>query len=710
MEPSPRVRPPSGFSLAGLQEYASPIFDRWTALSESSRNRLVWLVALLIAVLHAGMAITAADRKSPVYDEPAHLTAGYSYWIKNDFRLDPENGNLPARWAALPLLMSGPGFVPLSDRGWCRGEQGRTGHQFFYEVGNNPDFMLRQARMMMSIFGLGLCLLIFRCAREFFGLTGGLLAEIIAAFDPTLLANSALVASDVAAAFFFTAAVWTTWKLLNRITPWSLALAALSLSGLFLTKFSAPIVLPVLGLVALVRILSRNSIQLEFRDYRRVLETTLNKTSAVGATGAVFAAFVVLAIWCSYSFRYAAWTDHETQSNHSGSSWHWDKVLEDDRVLERAVGFACANKLLPEAYLYGFAYVRRTSENRPSFLDNHWSIVGFRSFFPKTFLYKTPVPFLCFLALGLAAGVVRWNKHRGRATRELVETIRRDIALLSPFLIFLAVYGGFALTSHLDIGHRHILPIYPALFIVSGAAAFLILHGRRLIGIGAIAILLSWQIGESVIIRPNYLAYFNQIAGGPASGYKHLVDSSLDWGQDLPAVKAWLDQQPSIKDRPLYLSYFGTADPRWYEIKARLVPDDRFTLHNTPAPLGQGIYLISATNLQSVYGPEMGPWCLPYEANYQIALGQMGRYYQTDLNLSAPAHLVANDENISRIKNLRTLEKLRFARLCAYLRQREPIAQIGHSILVFDLSSKEVELALHGPPAECRRDIAVIGL
>jgi hypothetical protein len=95
-------------------------------------SRRAWLIAILIAVLHAAMAVTAVNTKSPMFDEPQHLTAGYSYWVTNDFRLDPENGNLPARWAALPLLLGKTRFVPINDRAWHRAEEGHTGHQFFY--------------------------------------------------------------------------------------------------------------------------------------------------------------------------------------------------------------------------------------------------------------------------------------------------------------------------------------------------------------------------------------------------------------------------------------------------------------------------------------------------------------------------------------------------------------------------------------------------
>ena len=143
----------------------------------------------------------------------------------------------------------------------------------------------------------------------------------------------------------------------------------------------------------------------------------------------------------------------------------------------------------------------------------------------------------------------------------------------TPLLALLCVYWAFALTTHLNIGHRHLLPIYPALCILAGGAAFWIqplferrrkaeprtgrerrkqrAHGAALTVTCRVVRECCWRWRpwrcwrgtrcESVAIRPNYLAYFNQLAGGPSQGYKHLADSSLDWGQDLPALKQWLD-------------------------------------------------------------------------------------------------------------------------------------------------------------------------
>src|SRR5437016_6627978 len=89
-------------------------------------SQRVRLIAILIALLHAAMAVTAVNTKSPTFDEPQHLTAGYSYWVTNDFRLDPESGNLPARWAALPLLLGTTKFVPICDRACHRADDVHT--------------------------------------------------------------------------------------------------------------------------------------------------------------------------------------------------------------------------------------------------------------------------------------------------------------------------------------------------------------------------------------------------------------------------------------------------------------------------------------------------------------------------------------------------------------------------------------------------------
>ena len=281
---------------------------------------------------------------------------------------------------------------------------------------------------------------------------------------------------------------------------------------------------------------------------------------------------------------------------------------------------------------------------------------------------------------------------------------------------------GFALTTHLNIGHRHLLPIYPALCILAGGAAYwfqpLLERGaakdaqsgreRRkqrskarssanaspaLVAAGvATAVLLAWHAGESLTIRPNYLAYFNELVGGPAQGYKHLADSSLDWGQDLPALKQWLDReglQPSGATN-VYLSYFGTARPEYYGIQATMLPGfiDRRP-PQPPAPLGAGVYCISATVLDVIgtmfYKPE-------YESNYQAGLQNLTVFERASESDRAALVQQMGAEYWQQL--FVQVDQMRMGRLAAALRQRQPDAMIGYSILIYRLSDAEVRQAV----------------
>ena len=113
-----------------------------TKQNEAVRTRVVPVIVVLLAILHVVLAVTATIDKSPTFDEPVHLTAGYSYWLRNDFRFDPENGNLPARWAALPLIATRPNFPAPNSFPWNRVFVGKSSQLFFYWLGNDPDDML----------------------------------------------------------------------------------------------------------------------------------------------------------------------------------------------------------------------------------------------------------------------------------------------------------------------------------------------------------------------------------------------------------------------------------------------------------------------------------------------------------------------------------------------------------------------------------------
>jgi hypothetical protein len=226
------------------------------------------------------------------------------------------------------------------------------------------------------------------------------------------------------------------------------------------------------------------------------------------------------------------------------------------------------------------------------------------------------------------------------------------------------------------------------LFIAAGTLGAW-MTSRRWVYVATVMALLGWHVTESARVAPHYLAYFNQLAGGPENGWRHLVDSSLDWGQDLPGLKTWLTRHGG--NEPVYLSYFGCGEPDYYGIKAVRLPFlDLFKISNPWYEPKAGLYCISATLLQQVYSPFRGEWRLDWEKEYQE-----GRQKEPLFEEYWRNPLVRDD--LQRIKMANAFEEawnrydqLRFARLCLYLRARGPDANIGYSILVFRLNAAEV--------------------
>jgi len=345
----------------------------------------------------------------------------------------------------------------------------------------------------------------------------------------------------------------------------------------------------------------------------------------------------------------------------------WDDKLQFTGLAGRALKAASDWHLLPDPYAFGFTFVLDMSQQRSAFLCGEWSMTGWPHFFPIAFLLKSPLAFLaaCASALALAVGL------RLRTTpAQPCPRWTNDHAVLCAFAL---VYTLVSLSSHLNIGHRHLLPLYPLLFIGLGCLAAEALRRRSRVLATVASLLLAGQAAASLSAHPDYLAYFNEIAGGRDQGHRYLVDSSLDWGQDLPGLAEWLGRNAGPGE-PVYLSYFGLSDPQQYGIRARRLPCVPQQPMQAPlVRLEPGLYCVSASNLQQVFLIPSA-WTPALEIEYR--------------------HLAANEAMLADAPRLSRLELLRFARLCAHLRLRGPDAVIGGSILVYRLQAPELDQAV----------------
>jgi len=652
-----------------------------------------WPVVLLLA-LYWWMAVSAQLEKSITYDELPHLTGGYSYWTTNDYRLGPEVGSLSQRWVALPLLFGRYQFPSLDLPAWIGGNVWFVGHRFFYELSNDLAAMLLSGRAAMALLTVGLGVIVYAWSRRLFGPTGGLVSLLLFVFCPTILAHGSLMTSDLPVTVLLTAAVWSFWNLLHHVSVRTVLVTALAMGGAFLAKLSGLVFIPTALVLLLIRLAGRQPLRVAVVQESRV-DRPISQLAVLGLAIAIQALVIVTMLWGAYGFRYEAFGP----VRHQGDQFFepWNTMLEKTGRWTPVIEFARSHQLLPEAYLYQLAHVVGHQAVRRAFLNGEHRREGWWYFFPYVILVKTPLAL--FILLGTAAAGAAMMARSPAHGAEPVQSGRpwtTGYAAI-PLFVLLGVYWGVALTSPLNIGNRHLLPTYPAMFILTGAAAVWLQRPPRVMRVVVLASL-GWFVIESVSIRPHYLAYFNQLAGGPAHGYRHLVDSSLDWGQDLPGLKRWLDKHNGDTPKPqlVYLAYFGTGSPEYYGIQARSLIDLTFYLRSPPEealkPLTGGIYCVSATMLQTVAIRFWGPWTDQYEKAYQILRVDVEAYQRAE----GEAQFAGVSPQALQMQ-LAMFDEMRLSRLLAYLRKREPDDQVGYSILIYRLSDEQVREAVSGP-------------
>lgn len=666
------------------------------------RSLALTLLAGALLALFGWMAASVSREHSTTADEIFYVTSGYSYWKTGDFRLSPDAGNFPQRWAALPLLTRDLHFPSLDQPAWLNADVGALGHQFFDQSGNDAAWMLQAARAMIALLGVACGVLVFAWSRSLFGLKGAMVSTLLFVFCPNLLAHAGLATSDMAVTLAFLAAVLAGWRLLHRLTPGRVIAAGATAALLGLTKFSAPLLVPMLGVMAVARMIRGSALPVRLG---RIRHRVRGWRAALVLTGAFSAAALLGAvlIWGAYGFRYAGLRG----AGHYNVSW--DEALMTTTNPDPAAAALLHPgpvqtvvrplrdiHALPEPWLYGLTFVDRFSRFRVAFFNGEIGTTGWVSFFPAVFLMKTPLPVLALLVL--AGLVIVTRKRNGTGSRA-----GRLWYRLIPLATFVVIYGGFALTSHLNIGLRHLLPLYPVLYISAGAVAVgfpaQILareSTHRLFGspmlsrwlVIATAVLLAWHACASLAIRPDYLAYFHPLQGGPRQAYRHFVDSSLDWGQDLPGLKRWLDGH--ARGESVFLSYFGSGSPKAEGIAATRLADGNFDQDMRPLapPMTGGVYCISATMFQQIYTVVRHGWTAEHERRY-AELSEWNKPFRGG-QISTPRE--------TAIPLFIELEHLRFGRLCASLQERTPDAEVGYSILIFRLTDNDVRNALEGPP------------
>lgn len=516
----------------------------------------MWFGVLIISLLAllALVQVTSIRQESQTYDEAVHLAAGYSYWKTGDYRMNPEHPPLGKLLSAVPLL-----FEPLEDvtkfREWNTPEgigEFDFGARFLYHNREGADELLFRARLMTILLTMGLGMAVALWTRVHFGAPAAVLALALYCFDPNITAHGRYVTTDLIAALtiFLSCVTWSRYLESRRTVH--LLIAGVTLGLALASKFSTVFLVPVLIVLWWMR----------------------GRKRAWALPVLFGVAIVVLA--ATY------WTETGALLHGAKPKQKLIDVADKRTGIGQVLRWGAKHLHLPaHSYFVGLnAVSSHNVDGQESYLLGEFSQYGWWYYFPVVFAVKTPMAvWIAMLLCVILLWKIRWDQ-------------------LAPEWLVIAVpplaYFLLSMQSQLNLGMRHILPVYPFLYVALGVGLcalarkwFAILPGVVLLGF------IEWAA-----VYPNYLPFFNWAAGGPGSGPKYVLDSNVDWGQDAKKLKAYMDARPGQK---FCIEYFGSADLKYYGLPDPYVP-------KTPDKEGRAnidcLAAVSATLLYDLYIPK----------------------------------------------------------------------------------------------------------
>jgi hypothetical protein len=482
------------------------------------RLLLPLVVALLVAVAIGRIALTYSVFNQ-TWDEPAHIAAGMEWLSRGTYSYEPLHPPLARVMVALGPYLDGLRTVGYESV-WLEGNALlHSRHAYLHN--------LTLARLGVLPFFIMGALAVFLWARHLYGDAAAVPATLLFTTLPPVLAHAGIATTDLAATGGLALALYTATRWLEQPSVRRGIALGISVALAVLTKLSALLFLPA-ALVVLVLL------------HRRASATAGERKPSTGRLAAARAAYLsaIVVVWAGYRFSIGPLVSEadvplesrpEAQGNLGG-------------LYRAAYGIARAPVYPAPEFFQGVALVRgKNQAGQKAYLLGDVRRDGWWYFFPVALAVKTPIPFLLLFGAGVAAALRLPPPHRWLA--------------LGPA----AAAGGIllvALPSNINIGLRHVLPIYPPMAVVAGAGVVALWRWRKdqWVGPASVALLVLWQVAAGIRIHPDYLAYFNEAAGGHPE--RILIDSDLDNGQDLWRLADTLRAR-GIKE--VALAYAGSA-------------------------------------------------------------------------------------------------------------------------------------------------------
>lgn len=498
------------------------------------------LCAAVLLVMMAAAQLVAALLDSQVVDEGYHLAAGYTFLKTGVLNAETEHPPLAQALTSLPLLAMNLRLPRPVARDYTESQREID---FLYRNTAPADRILLAARCAHICFTLLLGMLIAWWTRRHFGAMPALAALAILAIEPNFLAHGHYATTDVPATLCFFAACLAWSAYLRNGRPASAALSGAAVALAMSTKYSAIFLFPIFFLLYVCAWWHRSGtpgpqpFRASFRHF------TLSMAIVLLAMGPVL--YVCFGFEAGPLFSLA-------HGRGAGPAWS---------QMPPAIRWASETIPVPApSMLHGiFILLRHNLGGHVSYLLGRYSDTGWWYYFPVVLAVKTPAGILLAFALSLAAAAIALRKRSLRC-----RPIEWHVLTIPPLFYF-----AMALRSHIDIGIRHMLPILPFVFVWIAAVLFVPRSGQPRRLVAAAALCLALTTVESAAAFPRYLAFFNFPSGGPSHGWKYVVDSNLDWGQDLKRLQTYVAQHHIAS---VCLGGFPVSAPEYYGFAVKPLP------------------------------------------------------------------------------------------------------------------------------------------
>jgi hypothetical protein len=597
-------------------------------------TRIYSLFAGLLLTLMFALMFGSAKDESAIMDEMPHIPAGYSYLTEQDMRLNPEHPPLVKDLAAIPLLFLDLNF-PANSKYWTDEINGQwaLGAEFLYESGNNPDRILRYARLPLMLLTVILGWMFYLWTTRRYGYNVGLLALLFYATSPTFLAHGRYVTTDIGATFGFFIGLAVFLKFLDKLGAQSpdrnkyLVIAGLGFGVAQLCKFSLFLLVPIYAVLGTLWIIAHKWDDLKnFYTTREKILTLLKDW--IKMVGYIFIIGMIGILVISFVYAFHVWNyPAERQLSDMQTTL---KTFGTRPLVDLTIYMASVPILRPLGqYLFGLLMVvQRAAGGNTTYFLGEVSNLGWWYYFPVAYLLKEQLALHLLTLWVLLLGIWNlWNAKEKTMTA-VMEWVRDNFTLVAAG-IFIFIYWSQSMKSILNIGVRHILPTFPFIYLLVSwrLVKWLqsypthdpqniheLLRGiyERYIAVAprylTMGIFILWLAIEAVFTYPYYLTYYNELAGGPRDGYKYIVDSNYDWGQDLKRLAMFADDTGIKK---INLDYFGGGSPRYYL-------GDKFTpwWSAKGAPQKGEWFAISATFRQGAFGKPIPSLSVQPEDSY----------------------------------------------------------------------------------------------